>query len=261
MYQHLLVTVQDNDASIQTIGHATEFARAIGARSTFPQVTPASDCVTDARRRQVDRHADEFLAKAEAGARARGVPWTCVVAAGDAPFDKMIAQARRHGCGLICADVDFPATGAFPPGSVRPAMLSAERTSGPRWRRRSARCRMHNRRSAARRVCANEKASLFNRLCERTWTLNAQIAGPERLHQRNEELLQELAPPVGQDPLRAPMREAFQKVASAYAQSVWEWMRREPGVVLTAVRRYPSGADSAAIDGECSSGTAGCPHL
>ncbi|KXU84552.1 hypothetical protein CR51_41065 [Caballeronia megalochromosomata] len=129
MYQHLLVPVEDTDASIEAIGHATEFAQAIGARITFLHVSPVSRAVTGAPSAEADERADEWLARAEAGARAQGVPCARVVVAGDEPFGTLLAQARRHGCDLVCTgaslpDTNAPAASAGLPDGVRPAVLS-----------------------------------------------------------------------------------------------------------------------------------------
>jgi nucleotide-binding universal stress UspA family protein len=292
MYQHLLVPVEDTDASVETIGHATEFAQAIGARITFLHVSSASGIRgSTARSRPADERAAELLARAEAGARAQGVPCTSVIAAGDQPFDPLLAQARRHGCDLICTASPRPganasASGPPVPDALLPAMLAcatdrrpavqasigvllgahrtladalhewldlirAERERGGMPQGETMReivRRLHG--LPARGVWAKEKASLFRRLRKRTSAVNAELDELERLHQRDEEMLHELARMIGRNTHSASMAEELEQAVSAYAQFAWEWMGREQGVILPAARRYLSYADWTEIDGE-----------
>jgi hypothetical protein len=272
MYQHLLVPVEDTDASVEAIGHATEFAWAIGARITFLHVSSA------------DAHADEWLARAEAGARAQGVACTTVVASGDDSFDTLIAQARRHGCDLICTSASPAgtiATDGVWPGVLscgtdrRPAaaasigaLLNAHRRLADTLNEWLDTLRAARERDAvpsaaalreivrslqelpARGVGARAKTALFRCLRKRTSAVNAELAELERLHQRDEELLHELARMVSQD---APMLDVLEQAVSAYARFAWDWMGREQGVILPAARRYLSYADWTEIDGEFNS--------
>jgi len=69
MYRHLLVPIERSDACVEAIGHAAELARSLGARITFlcPQAGPSDDAAQH-------RQAASLLARAEAAARAQGVP-------------------------------------------------------------------------------------------------------------------------------------------------------------------------------------------
>ncbi len=82
MYRHLLVPIDGTELSVETIGQAVEFARALGARITFfhaiqdhassqfgqaemARVAAPDECVYAA-----DGRAGELLTKAESAARA-----------------------------------------------------------------------------------------------------------------------------------------------------------------------------------------------
>ncbi|MGF6602084.1 nucleotide-binding universal stress UspA family protein/hemerythrin-like domain-containing protein [Paraburkholderia sp. GAS448] len=115
MYRHFLVPVDGTDACIEAIGQAVEFARSIGARITFLAV-PREDTalhrsenadpqaprhpMSDAGKRE-DRNW-ELLARAEAAARAQGVPCSSSAAGDEASLQPIVAAAREHGCDLIC---------------------------------------------------------------------------------------------------------------------------------------------------------------
>jgi nucleotide-binding universal stress UspA family protein/hemerythrin-like domain-containing protein len=113
MYRHLLVPVDGTDLSTETVGRAVEFARAVGARITFFHAQPnhASSLFGDAEVVRLTSPADfayafegrarELLAKAEAAARALGVPCEAKSAVNDSPYLAIIAAARDAGCDLI----------------------------------------------------------------------------------------------------------------------------------------------------------------
>ena len=113
MYRHLLVPVDDTDLSIETIGQAVEFARTLGARITFFHALPdhAASLFGEAEIVRASAPDDfvfafvgrarELLAKAEAAARALGVPCSAVSAVSDSPYQAIIATARDTGCDLI----------------------------------------------------------------------------------------------------------------------------------------------------------------
>jgi hemerythrin-like domain-containing protein/nucleotide-binding universal stress UspA family protein len=109
----LLVPVDGTDLSTETVGRAVEFARAVGARITFFHAQPnhASSLFGDAEVVRLTSPADfayafegrarELLAKAEAAARALGVPCEAKSAVNDSPYLAIIAAARDAGCDLI----------------------------------------------------------------------------------------------------------------------------------------------------------------
>ncbi|MFM0557521.1 universal stress protein [Paraburkholderia sediminicola] len=108
MYRHLLVPVDGTDASIEALGQAVEFAQSIGARITFCPL-PAS-LMASSNDKKPDRCAQpiddtvtgELLARAEAAARAQGVPCSLALPGVDAAPSPIAATARAHGCDLIC---------------------------------------------------------------------------------------------------------------------------------------------------------------
>ncbi len=113
MYRHLLVPIDGTELSIQVVGNAVGLARAVGARVTFfhavadhagslrgdleiLRVTSADDynyAATGKTR--------ELLSKAEAAARALGVPCESMWAVNDRPAQAIVAAARDRGCDLI----------------------------------------------------------------------------------------------------------------------------------------------------------------
>jgi nucleotide-binding universal stress UspA family protein/hemerythrin-like domain-containing protein len=113
MYHHILVPLDATDLSIQVVGGAVALARPLGARITFFHVVEQSDDslagdlellrvtspeVYDYARSGRTR---ELLAKAEAGARAFGVPCEARWARGRRPAAAIVEAARSLGCDLI----------------------------------------------------------------------------------------------------------------------------------------------------------------
>ncbi|HEY2189209.1 MAG TPA: universal stress protein, partial [Caldimonas sp.] len=114
MYRHLLVPIDDTDLSVEVVGNAVALARALGARITFFHAVPdaAADLLRgDAEVLRATAHDEydyayrgkpaELLAKAEAAARALGVPCSSRHAIGDRPAQAVIDAARSAGCDLI----------------------------------------------------------------------------------------------------------------------------------------------------------------
>ena len=99
MYQHLWVLVDGTEASVAAVGQAVELARCLKARITFvhARVEDADDEAA------VDR-AGEYLAKAEAAARASGVPCGVLLTSVQAMRD-VIAAARERGRDLLFVGV------------------------------------------------------------------------------------------------------------------------------------------------------------
>jgi nucleotide-binding universal stress UspA family protein len=101
MYRHLLVPVDGTDASIEALGQAVEFAQSAGARITFCAL-PAGVIASGESAQQTDSDMTwELLARAEAAARAQGVPCSLAVPGVAAP-PPIAETARVHGCDLIC---------------------------------------------------------------------------------------------------------------------------------------------------------------
>jgi nucleotide-binding universal stress UspA family protein/hemerythrin-like domain-containing protein len=97
MFRHLLVPVDGTVACIESIGQALELARLIGARVTFLPVQPGH---TDAR---FDEEREwEIQVRADAAARAQGVPCSSVGTSEASSAEAIVSAAREHGCDLIC---------------------------------------------------------------------------------------------------------------------------------------------------------------
>ena len=113
MYRHLLVPVDDTDLSVEVVGNAVALARPLGARVTFfHAVADATGLLRgDAevlRLTAPDKYeyaylgkARELLAKAEAAARALGVPCESRHVVSDKPAQAIVEAARAGGCDLI----------------------------------------------------------------------------------------------------------------------------------------------------------------
>ena len=113
MYCHLLVPIDGTDLSVQVVGNAVALARSLDARITFFHAMPDggsllqgdAELLRATARGEFDYashgKARELLAKAEAAARALGVPCTSRQAASDRPAHAVIEVARASGCDLI----------------------------------------------------------------------------------------------------------------------------------------------------------------
>lgn len=113
MYRHLLVPVDDTDLSVEVVGNAVALARQLGARITyFHAVADAAASLRGdadvlrltARNEYAYQHlgkARELLTKAEAAARALGVPCESRHALSDKPAQAIAEAARAGGCDLI----------------------------------------------------------------------------------------------------------------------------------------------------------------
>jgi nucleotide-binding universal stress UspA family protein/hemerythrin-like domain-containing protein len=106
MYRHLLVPLDGSDLSIETVSRAVNLARTLGARVSFLHVhdrdneslKPASS--TEFAQAYQDR-ARALLTKAEAAARALGVPCDSSIRVDDVPHEAILDAARKAGCDLI----------------------------------------------------------------------------------------------------------------------------------------------------------------
>lgn len=294
MYSHFLVPVDGTDACIEAIGQAVEFARSIGARITFlptlrrHAVAPQSEGAWEEAGAhpisfscEIKERTWELLSRAEAAARAQGVPCSSVAADGQAPFRAIAAAAREHGCDLICiaphlqpdgaGESGVPATDIFCCGDVpvlicaidrRPAIsraigvllgehraiadelhawLSVVRTAHTHgnWPAQVPMREAVNRlRVLQTRLHRSKEEGLFPRLREHTPAADAELDELERQHQREEQLLVELAEMVERNVEPGMPTELLEQAVSAYAQFAWEHMGREEGVVLPAARRH-----------------------
>jgi hemerythrin-like domain-containing protein/nucleotide-binding universal stress UspA family protein len=113
MYRHLLVPIDDDDLSIEVVGSAVGLARAVGARITFfhAEVGQAEVSPGEAVRSNPVHPADaanafagkaaELLAKAEAAARAFGVPCDSKHVINARLGEAIVEAARSRGCDLV----------------------------------------------------------------------------------------------------------------------------------------------------------------
>lgn len=113
MYRHLLVPVDDTDLSVEVVGNAVALARPLGARITFFHAVAdaAGSLRGDAEVLRLTAHdeyryahlgkARELLTKAEAAARALGVPCESRHAVSDKPAQAIVEAARSGACDLI----------------------------------------------------------------------------------------------------------------------------------------------------------------
>lgn len=113
MYRHLLVPLDGTDLSTEISSNAVAFARQMGARITFFHAQPDYSAALDGEAEIVrltsparfayafEGRVRELLAKAEAGARAFGVPCGSSTIVNDSPAFAIIEAARESGCDLI----------------------------------------------------------------------------------------------------------------------------------------------------------------
>ncbi|TBR39419.1 MULTISPECIES: universal stress protein [Dyella] len=107
MYRHLLVPLDDSDLTIETVSKAVNLARALGARVSFVHVhdhRSAQPDGSDDETGYADTYRDRaraLLTKAEAAARALGVPCDSVILDGALPYQAILDTARKLGCDLI----------------------------------------------------------------------------------------------------------------------------------------------------------------
>lgn len=86
---------------------------------------------------------------------------------------------------------------------------------------------------------------LFRRLRERTSKVDAELEELQRQHERDHQMVAELAALIEQDPVDlARLDEAVQ----GYARFIWDHMGREEGVILPAAQRYLTDEDWSEID-------------
>ena len=85
---------------------------------------------------------------------------------------------------------------------------------------------------------------LFRRLRERTSSVDAELDELQRQHERDHQLVAELASLVAGDSVDLEARAG----GIALCQFIWDHMGREEGVILPAAQRYLTDDDWVAID-------------
>lgn len=246
MYRHLLVPIERSDACVEAIGHASELARSLGARITF--FCPEAGANDDAAQY---RQAASLLARAEAAARAQGVPASVLAALGGATSEGGGQAAREYD--LVC----IAHGGAVPPvpgvavlvcpRDTRPmvakalgALLDVHRTRSDAYDDVLRTPRPDARAIERLREAHGEEHALTTALRERTSSLDAELDELARLAGREADMLARVAKSVMND-------EPVDHTLHACAQFAWERMGRIEGVVLPAARRYLRDEDWSAL--------------
>ncbi|CAE6763291.1 hypothetical protein R69927_01967 [Paraburkholderia domus] len=140
MYRHFLVPVGDIGSCIEATGHAVAFAQSMGARVSFLPILYQHAAALhrhDSRASDVRERTLELLARAEAAARAQGVPYSSIAPSNETSFDSIVAAAVKSGCDLICitpgqrlaeaGDVVFAASDGADAGNVAVLICAADR--------------------------------------------------------------------------------------------------------------------------------------
>jgi nucleotide-binding universal stress UspA family protein/hemerythrin-like domain-containing protein len=150
MYRHFLVPVDDVGSCIEATGHAVAFAQSMGARVTFMPILYQHAATLHrqdwraqgmtgvaSRAGDVSERALELLARAEAAARAQGVPYSSIAASEETSFDSIVEAAVKFGCDLICVapgqrpaeagDVVFAPSDGASAGTVGVLICAADR--------------------------------------------------------------------------------------------------------------------------------------
>lgn len=225
MYRHLLVPIDSSDLSIELVGNAVGLARAVGARITFFRALPSAAGSAGRTR--------ELLAKAEAAARAFGVPCDSMQATGDRPGAAIVETARAMDCDLVFLALNEARSrpdatlGVLMDAGLPVLVSSAREPEAPahaigilRDEHRSMAAVLHAWMDMLSRARAQgsmpdaalmqamlrwlqefplavhhpkEEAHLFSRLRERDPTLSFELDELERQHRRDQELLAGLA--------------------------------------------------------------------
>lgn len=311
MYRHLLVPIDDTDLSVHAIGNAVALARQLGARITFFHALADADSSLRGEaevlrltaRNEYDYafagKARELLAKAEAAARALGVPCEARHAISSKPAQAIIDAARSAACDLIfmashghrgrlgmalssetlavLMNAGLPvlvsATGDPKPPAHAIGIVRDEHRSLAAvmhaWMRTLAAARRAGTGADAQQMHAivrylqdfpvalhhpKEEQHLFKRLRERSDAFDAELDELGRQHQRDEEMVAELAKLVRKlqrcddaETARAATA-ALEEAVQAYASFLWDHMGREESVILPAAAQHLSEADWVEID-------------
>jgi nucleotide-binding universal stress UspA family protein/hemerythrin-like domain-containing protein len=93
-----------------------------------------------------------------------------------------------------------------------------------------------------------EDEYLFRRLRERTTAVNADLDELERQHERDHQLVAELAAMVESEATGSSDLAALESAVARYSTFIWEHMGREESVILPAAQRYLKDEDWAEID-------------
>lgn len=291
MYRHLLVPLDGSDLSIETVSRAVNLARALGARVSFLHVHASVDGENE--RPQAASpigHADAYqdraralLTKAEAAARALGVPCDSSIRLGDTPHQVILDTARKTGCDLIfMASHSRRATVDMPLGSQTlnvltaaelPVLVSSTRDASHahpvvdafRNEHRSLATVLHAwlhlldhceadvdlMRAMAHYIAKfplaldqpKEYDYLFLVLRRRTTLVHAELDELERQHERERAMADSLGEMVERYDQQQATLAQLRAAVETYARFMWEHMGRVEGVILPVAQRYLTEAD------------------
>ncbi|WP_029044648.1 hemerythrin domain-containing protein [Cupriavidus sp. amp6] len=271
--RHLLVPLDETDASMATVIGAIELARIAGARITFAYTPLLATVPRDHMSR-----GRELLGKAESVARSQGVPCASAGAPGGGVEAAIVAAAREAGCDLVFIGkartrplvqavlaAGIPVFAMPDPAAMTPA--PAVRGIRDEHRALSAILRAwldmlmaaNDQRATAdvsvmrgmirfietfpvARQHPRKQACLYGRLRRRTARADAELDELERQHERDAQWVGALAEAVERFATGGPLAELLDRV-DQYAQFVWALMGREEGVILPAAQRYLTDAD------------------
>lgn len=94
-----------------------------------------------------------------------------------------------------------------------------------------------------------EQEYLFRKLRERTSAVNPELDELERQHERDEQLVADLAAMVERHAAGHGNTAEIEQAVTAYSTFIWEHMGREEGVILPAAQRYLTEEDWNEING------------
>jgi nucleotide-binding universal stress UspA family protein/hemerythrin-like domain-containing protein len=305
MYRDLLVPVDGSELSTDIVGQAVEFARTLGARITFFYAAPdyqgslrgEAEVVWSTSPNEFvyafEGRARELLAKAEAAARAFGVPCSSMSTVSDRPYEAILAAAEKAGSDLIfMASHGRRSTVGMMLGSQTlkvlvhteiPVLVAA--TRNPAAPARAAGIIRDEHRSLASVLHAwthlittarregtqpdpalmraivryiqdfpvalhhpKEDDYLFRLLRQRTSSVNADLDELERQHERDKQMVAELAAMVENVASGGVGLAAMESAVSRYATFIWDHLGREESVILPAAQRYLKPEDWVEID-------------
>ena len=113
MYRNILVATDGSKLSLKAAAHAIALAKVIGARVTgfhaspdYPMPVYADGVIFETVSRkeyaaQCQKEADKILAVIADKAKAARVPYTAASAISSAPWEAILAAARKHKCDAI----------------------------------------------------------------------------------------------------------------------------------------------------------------
>jgi hypothetical protein len=235
MYRHLLVPVERSDACVEAIGHAAELARTLGARITFVcrDIGENHGGIRGGDAAQ-HRHARALLARAEAAARAQGVPSSVLAVETPASRDYdlvCIAQGSAvpplAGVAVLICPTDARPMVAKTVG----ALLAAHRARSDAYDDALSMKQPATRTIGRLQQAHDEDTALTTALRNRTSAIDAELDELARLAEREAALLARIAE-------LAAKGDVIEDRLHACAAFAWERMGRIEGAVLPAARRY-----------------------